>query len=77
MPGETQRRRPLWLDADGQALGVIDQRQLPHQFVTMSLKTVDDVISELLMSRVTERGTRADDHRAEAAMEDRKRQGYF
>jgi methylthioribose-1-phosphate isomerase len=44
MPGAAQRRRPLWLDADGQALGVIDQRRLPHQFVTLSLKTVDDVI---------------------------------
>ena len=44
MPEAAQRRRPLWLDADGQALGVIDQRRLPHQFVTLSLKTVDDVI---------------------------------
>ena len=44
MPGALQRRRPLWLDAGGQAIEVIDQRWLPHQFVTLSLKTVDDVI---------------------------------
>jgi sulfate adenylyltransferase subunit 2 len=40
-------------------------------------QTVDEVIEEIAASRVTERGTRADDRRAETAMEDRKRQGYF
>ena len=35
------------------------------------------IIAELAASRVTERGTRADDKRTETAMEDRKRQGYF
>ncbi|HEU0015474.1 MAG TPA: sulfate adenylyltransferase subunit CysD [Longimicrobium sp.] len=39
--------------------------------------TVDDVIAEIAALRVTERGLRADDQRSEAAMEDRKRQGYF
>ena len=40
--------------------------------------TVDAVIEEIAASRVTERGeTRADDRTAEAAMEDRKREGYF
>ena len=39
--------------------------------------SVDEVIRELAALRVTERGSRADDHRAETAMEDRKRQGYF
>jgi sulfate adenylyltransferase subunit 2 len=40
--------------------------------------TVEDVIAEIAASRVTERGeTRADDKTAEAAMEDRKREGYF
>jgi sulfate adenylyltransferase subunit 2 len=39
--------------------------------------TLDKVISEVAASRVTERGTRADDKRSEAAMEERKRQGYF
>jgi sulfate adenylyltransferase subunit 2 len=37
-----------------------------------------DVIAEVATARVTERGaTRADDRFSEAAMEDRKREGYF
>ncbi|HEX4775296.1 MAG TPA: sulfate adenylyltransferase subunit CysD [Acidimicrobiia bacterium] len=40
--------------------------------------TVDEVIEEVAASRITERGaTRADDRFSEAAMEDRKREGYF
>jgi sulfate adenylyltransferase subunit 2 len=36
-----------------------------------------DIINEVAASRVTERGGRADDKRSEAAMEDRKKEGYF
>jgi len=39
--------------------------------------TLEDVIQEVATARQTERGTRADDKRSEAAMEDRKKQGYF
>jgi sulfate adenylyltransferase subunit 2 len=40
--------------------------------------TLDAVIAEIAATRVTERGeTRADDRVTEAAMEDRKREGYF
>jgi sulfate adenylyltransferase subunit 2 len=40
--------------------------------------TVEDIIAETAVARVTERGaTRADDRISEAGMEDRKRQGYF
>jgi sulfate adenylyltransferase subunit 2 len=39
--------------------------------------SVEEIILEIAAARVTERGTRADDQRSEAAMEDRKRQGYF
>lgn len=39
--------------------------------------TLDDIIEEVASARVTERGARADDKRSEAAMEDRKKQGYF
>ncbi len=40
--------------------------------------TVDDVLAETSVARVTERGaTRADDKISEAGMEDRKRKGYF
>jgi sulfate adenylyltransferase subunit 2 len=39
--------------------------------------SVEDIIQEVAASRTTERGTRADDKRSEAAMEDRKKAGYF
>ncbi len=39
--------------------------------------TVDDIVAEIAAARVTERGSRADDKASEAAMEDRKRAGYF
>ena len=40
--------------------------------------TVDKIIDEVAASRITERGaTRGDDRVSEAAMEDRKREGYF
>jgi sulfate adenylyltransferase subunit 2 len=39
--------------------------------------TVEDIIAEIAAARVTERGSRADDKASEAAMEDRKKQGYF
>ena len=39
--------------------------------------TIEDIIEEVASTRITERGGRADDKRSEAAMEDRKREGYF
>ena len=45
--------------------------------ILSNAKNLDDVITEVAASRVTERGSRADDKRSEAAMEDRKKQGYF
>jgi len=39
--------------------------------------TIEEIIQEVAASRVTERGGRADDKRSEAAMEDRKKEGYF
>ena len=45
--------------------------------VVSNAKDLDDVIGEVSASRMTERGARADDKRSEAAMEDRKKQGYF
>jgi sulfate adenylyltransferase subunit 2 len=39
--------------------------------------SVDDIIAEVAAARVTERGSRADDKASEAAMEDRKKAGYF
>jgi sulfate adenylyltransferase subunit 2 len=46
--------------------------------VDSDARTIDQVITEIAASRLTERGaTRADDKLSEAAMEDRKREGYF
>jgi sulfate adenylyltransferase subunit 2 len=42
-----------------------------------SASTIDEVILETAAARLTERGGRSDDRRSEAAMEDRKREGYF
>jgi sulfate adenylyltransferase subunit 2 len=40
--------------------------------------TLEEVVSEIAATRITERGeTRADDRISEAAMEDRKKEGYF
>ncbi|MEU0518619.1 sulfate adenylyltransferase subunit CysD [Streptosporangium sp. NPDC006007] len=46
--------------------------------VQSAAATVEEIIDEIAATRVTERGaTRADDRASEAAMEDRKREGYF
>jgi 3''-phosphoadenosine 5''-phosphosulfate sulfotransferase (PAPS reductase)/FAD synthetase and related enzymes len=46
--------------------------------VSSTAKTVAEVMTEVAATRITERGqTRADDRTSEAAMEDRKREGYF
>jgi len=46
--------------------------------VESTAATIPDVITEIATTRITERGqTRADDRTSEAAMEDRKREGYF
>ncbi len=39
--------------------------------------SLDDIVAEISAARVTERGSRADDKASEAAMEDRKKAGYF
>ena len=38
---------------------------------------LEEIIEEVSATRITERGGRADDKRSEAAMEDRKKSGYF
>ena len=49
-----------------------------HRRGESTAATVAEVIAEIAATRITERGqTRADDRTSEAAMEDRKREGYF
>ena len=45
--------------------------------IASSAATVEDIIAELQTLRMSERGGRADDKKTEAAMEKRKKQGYF
>jgi sulfate adenylyltransferase subunit 2 len=46
--------------------------------VESTASTIDEIIEEIAVARVTERGaTRGDDRFSEAAMEDRKKEGYF
>lgn len=45
--------------------------------VESSADTLEEIIEEVAATRTTERGGRSDDKRSEAAMEDRKKQGYF
>ena len=45
--------------------------------VESTASTILETIKEVATARVTERGGRADDRRSEAAMEERKTQGYF
>ena len=45
--------------------------------VESSASSLELIIEEVAATRTTERGTRSDDKRSEAAMEDRKKQGYF
>lgn len=44
---------------------------------TSNATTLEEIIEEVSATRITERGGRTDDKRSEAAMEDRKKAGYF
>ncbi len=68
-PGETMEERTVRFRTVGDATCT--------GAVQSTAATVEEIILEIAAARVTERGTRADDQRSEAAMEDRKRQGYF
>jgi sulfate adenylyltransferase subunit 2 len=70
LPGETVERRQVRFRTIGDATctGAVESEAT----------TLEEVILEIASTRLTERGaTRADDQRSEAAMEDRKRVGYF
>ncbi|MFD5325793.1 sulfate adenylyltransferase subunit CysD [Streptomyces sp. NPDC127092] len=88
---EVFRRDGMWLTAGDwggpRADEPVTERQIRYRTVgdmsctgavDSSASTVEAVIAEIAASRVTERGaSRADDRLSEAAMEDRKREGYF
>jgi len=41
---DTETLRPIWLADDLKTVKIIDQRRLPHEFITVDLKTADDAI---------------------------------
>lgn len=45
--------------------------------VVSSANNVDGIIEEIIAAKISERGARIDDKRSEAAMEQRKKEGYF
>jgi sulfate adenylyltransferase subunit 2 len=69
-PGETVEVKTVRYRTvgDGSCTGAVESEA----------STLDEIVAEVAASRLTERGaTRADDRLSEAAMEDRKREGYF
>ncbi|MFZ1985369.1 MAG: S-methyl-5-thioribose-1-phosphate isomerase, partial [Desulfatitalea sp.] len=48
MKVDGKEMRPIWLDADGRTIKVIDQRQLPHRLVLLDLTTVGQVIEAIV-----------------------------
>ncbi|TVP42904.1 MAG: sulfate adenylyltransferase subunit CysD [Gemmatimonadales bacterium] len=69
LDGETVSRRTIRFRTVGDATctGAVES----------AAATVEEIIEEVAAARMTERGNRADDRRSEAAMEDRKKLGYF
>lgn len=69
------------IDNEGYEEKVIRYRTLGCMTITGAIEseasTLDDIIEEVAAARQTERGNRADDKRSEAAMEERKKEGYF
>jgi sulfate adenylyltransferase subunit 2 len=90
-PREVFKRQGMWLapgtwgqpkDSEPVELRTVRYRTVGDMSCTGAVEsaatTVAAVIAEVAVSRLTERGaTRADDKLSEAAMEDRKREGYF
>jgi methylthioribose-1-phosphate isomerase len=44
--------RTIWLEADGRAVGIIDQTRLPHRFVTLRLTTLEDAAHAIAAMQV-------------------------
>jgi sulfate adenylyltransferase subunit 2 len=69
-------------EAEGTFVTSVRYRTVGDMTITGAVRStaadVETVVTEIAATRITERGeTRADDRTSEAAMEDRKREGYF
>lgn len=47
-----QARRTIWLEPDGEAVGIIDQTRLPHEFATLRLTTLDEAAHAIRVMQV-------------------------
>ncbi len=70
------------LDGEQTSMATVRYRTVGDMTCTAAVSSpaasFDDIIAEVAAARITERGaSRADDRRSEAAMEDRKKEGYF
>ncbi|MGV3618829.1 MAG: sulfate adenylyltransferase subunit CysD [Fimbriimonas sp.] len=87
---EVIRRDGVWLAPDGFIELLPDERPEVRRIrfrtvgdatctgaIESTAATLEEILGEVVSARVTERSGRADDQRSDAAMEDRKRQGYF
>ena len=45
-------RRTIWVEPGGQSVGIIDQRALPHEFVTRDLRTLADAVQAIKTMQV-------------------------
>jgi methylthioribose-1-phosphate isomerase len=52
MKVEGRQTRTIWLEADGWSVGIIDQTQLPHRFVTVRLTTLGDAAHAIAAMQV-------------------------
>ena len=44
--------RTIWLAGDGRTVEIIDQTRLPHEFATVTLRSVDDVVHAIRSMQV-------------------------
>ena len=44
--------RTIWVEADAKSVGIIDQTQLPHRFVTLRLTTLDEAVRAIKTMQV-------------------------
>ena len=44
--------RTIWLARDGRTVEIIDQTRLPHEFATVTLRSVDDVVHAIRSMQV-------------------------
>ena len=47
-----RQMRSIWVESDGASVGIIDQTELPHRFVTARLVSVDDTARAITTMQV-------------------------